>query len=346
MDERNQLNQLQREMGRTQSDLDQGRREERTLLGQLQTLEEQMRATQSEIDVLRNNIDEMQRRINEAAAELDALEKNLHEQNESLLGRLSAMYMNGSIGIIDVLLGSGSISDFMTNMDRIQLIYESDREVIALLEEQHQILEVHRRYLQQLQDELVAEREKEANKRESLRVNQQKTSEKRAEVVANNKALQEMMDAQQAEADRLIAVILARQGDGLYVGGSMAWPVPGAYRVTSEFGMRTHPILRERRMHAGMDIACPTGTRVVAANGGRVMTSGWNNSYGYVVMIDHGGQIVTLYAHNSSLLVNEGDIVSRGQVIALSGSTGMSTGPHLHFEVRVNGVYKDPRGYL
>jgi murein DD-endopeptidase MepM/ murein hydrolase activator NlpD len=99
-------------------------------------------------------------------------------------------------------------------------------------------------------------------------------------------------------------------------------------------------------MHTGMDIPAPTGTKVVAANSGSVMMAGWNNSYGNVVMIDHGGKIVTLYAHNSSLAVKEGQKVKQGDVIAYVGSTGSSTGPHCHFEVRVNGDYQNPRKWL
>jgi len=342
--ERDQLNEIQNVISKTQQDIDRGKREERNLLTQIQNLETQMRATQAEIETLRGNIADMEQRIEKALAELEALEADLKEQSDNLNARLSAMYMNGNIGILDVLLGSSSISDFMINMDRIQLIYESDRELMEYLEEQFRIMESHKNFLQKMQDDLIAEREKEANKREALRKNQQDTAVKKAEVELNNKLLEEIMDALLVEANRLIQEILSKQSDEEYVGGALGWPVPG--RISSEFGYRIHPILKDRRLHTGIDIACPTGTRVVAANAGRVMMAGWNNSYGYVVMVDHGGGIVTLYAHNSSLSVKEGDIVTRGQTIALSGSTGMSTGPHLHFEVRVNGHYKDPMPYL
>ena len=124
----------------------------------------------------------------------------------------------------------------------------------------------------------------------------------------------------------------------------MSWPVKG--RITSPFGYRIHPILKTKNLHTGLDIAASTGTPVVAANTGTVIKAGWNNSYGNLLMIDHGGGIVTLYAHNSSLLAKVGDVVSKGQTVAKIGSTGMSTGPHLHFEVRVNGQYKNPMDWL
>nr|WP_252187509.1 M23 family metallopeptidase [Anaeromonas gelatinilytica] len=133
-----------------------------------------------------------------------------------------------------------------------------------------------------------------------------------------------------------------------YVGGVYKWPVPGHNRISSPFGNRIHPISGSKSFHTGIDISYggQYGTTVVAANSGKVIFSGWKGTYGKAVMIDHGGQMVTLYAHNQSLLVNVGDNVSAGQAIALGGSTGNSTGPHLHFEVRKNGKYMNPISYL
>ena len=345
-DERTELNKVQEEINKKQQELEQGKQHEKTLLGQMQALENQVRLTQVEIDTLRGSINSLQANIESAQADLDELEGQLSVQNDALNARLRAMYINGNVGILDVLLGSSSISDFMTNMDRIQLIYESDKEVIESLEEQFRIVDTQKQYLQRLQADLVAEREREAGKRETLKNNQQAVNAKKTEVAANNKMLEQMIDSLFEEANALIAKIIAMQSDSEYVGGNMGWPVPGASRITSEFGYRVHPILKTKKMHTGIDIACPTGTKVVASNAGRVIMSGWNDSYGYVVVVDHGGGRTTLYAHNSSLLVSEGEIVMRGQQIAKSGSTGMSTGPHLHYEVRINGEYKNPREYL
>src|SRR5690606_1638468 len=117
-------------------------------------------------------------------------------------------------------------------------------------------------------------------------------------------------------------------------------------RISSPFGERMHPILKEKRFHSGLDIAVPSGTDVLAADRGKVLISGWNAGYGYFIAIDHGNGISTAYAHNSRLLVKEGELVAQGQVIAKSGSTGLSTGPHLHFEVRKDGTPVDPVAYL
>ena len=127
---------------------------------------------------------------------------------------------------------------------------------------------------------------------------------------------------------------------------SMAWPVPSSRRISSSYGYRIHPISGVNQLHTGIDIAAPSGTPIVAANGGTVLFAGWQGGYGYTVIIDHGGGIVTLYAHCSSLHVSGGQVVSRGQTIASMGSTGNSTGPHLHFEVRKNSNYVNPLPYI
>ena len=130
------------------------------------------------------------------------------------------------------------------------------------------------------------------------------------------------------------------------MGGVMKWPVPGHTRVSSEYGNRLHPILKTNRFHSGIDIPAPTGTNIIAAGSGTVAFAGTQGGYGRTVILDHGGGIMTLYAHNSQLLVSEGQQVTQGTVIAKAGSTGMSTGPHLHFEVRENGKYVDPNPWI
>jgi murein DD-endopeptidase MepM/ murein hydrolase activator NlpD len=126
--------------------------------------------------------------------------------------------------------------------------------------------------------------------------------------------------------------------------GSFVWPCSGT--ITSYFGWRVHPIFGTRKYHSGMDIGVDYGTPIHAAAAGVVIYSGWMGGYGYAIMIDHGGGLVTIYGHNSSLSVGEGQRVSQGQVVALAGSTGYSTGPHCHFEVRLHGEVTEPLNYL
>jgi murein DD-endopeptidase MepM/ murein hydrolase activator NlpD len=125
----------------------------------------------------------------------------------------------------------------------------------------------------------------------------------------------------------------------------MIWPAPSSHNITSYYGNRFHPVLKKYKMHTGIDIGAPSGSSVIAANKGVVIVAGWQSGYGNTVIIDHGGGIATLYAHCSRLLVSTGQSVDSGSVIAKVGSTGLSTGPHLHFEVRKNGATVNPLQY-
>ncbi len=148
----------------------------------------------------------------------------------------------------------------------------------------------------------------------------------------------------QAEIKKMLEE-LAKQ-NSVYVGGTFTWPCPGYYNITSEFGMRFHPTLKVNKLHTGMDIGAPRGAKVVAANAGTVIRATTNASYGNYVMIDHGGGYTTLYAHMSVLSVSKGDKVTKGQQVGKVGSTGYSTGNHLHFEVLVGGEWVNPMNYF
>ena len=340
-----QLDSVNNQLSDVQQQLNEGKKLENSLNKEIQNLQSKINATQAEINELNGDIEATQAQINKALAELDQLEKDMEVQNKNLNDRLRTMYKNGSAGFIDVLLGSTGIADLMTNMDRVQCIYDSDKQVMEDLQKQHEVIEAQRKQLLDLQKQLEVSKAAQAEKKAALNADKSVVADKKAEVAKDNAALAEMEAAFLAEANRLKAEILASQSSGTsYSGGSMAWPAPGVTRITSPFGYRIHPILKVKKLHTGIDIGAPSGTSIVAANSGKVIKAGWNNSYGYMVMIDHGGGIVTLYAHNSKLLVKNGDVVARGQKVAISGSTGQSTGPHLHFEVRVNGEYKDPKG--
>ena len=256
------------------------------------------------------------------------------------------MYMNGNTGLVDVILGSESIGDMMGNMDKVQKIYESDKELLETLKVQHDKIKQQREQLESLRVELNQAKEEQAIAKSELEGDKSEVQKKKSSVASDNRAIEEQIDVMNRQAAAFTAEILKLQGNQSFVGGDFTWPSPGVSRITSPFGNRVHPILKYNKLHTGIDIGCPSNTTIVASNAGTVIKAGWNNSYGNVVMIDHGGGIVTVYAHNSSLLVSTGTVVAKGQAISKSGSTGMSTGPHLHFEVRVNGQYVNPSGYV
>ena len=345
-DEQQELNNIHQQIDQTQSQLNAGKKKEKQLNSQIKQLESQINATEKEIIGLKGDINKTEQQIAVVRSNLAIVEQEMENQNADLQKRLRAMYKNGDVGMVQILLGSEDITDFMSNMDMVQKIFDNDVEILKTMEDQHKQIEAQKKQLETLQAQLELEKHQEADKQANLQASRGQVANLKSQVAKDNAALEAEIDALNAEANRLKEEILRLQGDQAFVGGDFAWPSASSTRVTSEFGNRFHPILKVKKLHTGIDIGAASGTKVLAANSGTVIKAGWNNSYGNLVMIDHGGGIVTLYAHNSKLLVSTGDVVARGQNIALVGSTGQSTGPHIHFEVRVDGQYQNPRNWL
>ncbi|HHW30716.1 MAG TPA: peptidoglycan DD-metalloendopeptidase family protein [Clostridiaceae bacterium] len=274
-------------------------------------------------------------------------EKDLEEKTEQVKIRLRVMYESSKSSILYSLINSKSLTDFFEKIELISFIAKKDSEMI----EELKFMKADVEYMRQLKAQEIEGVE---NKKVETRERLDNLTASRAEIEQRlNQRLQDLKRIEQLEdqlleesrkADKEIAALLSNNP---YVGGSMVWPAPGNYRVTSQYGMRFHPILKVNRMHSGIDIDADTGDDIVAANDGTVILSGTTSGYGKRIVIDHGGGISTLYAHCSKLLVSVGDKVKAGQVIAKVGSTGLSTGPHLHFEVRENDKTVDPlKGYL
>lgn len=346
-DQRNALTQINSQINQSQKELKEGKKKEKELTNQIAALEGQIGSAEKEINALQSSIGETKKKITGVKQDLAVVEQEMNEQNENLEKRLRTMYMNGDASFLEILLGSESITDFMANMDLVQKIHENDVDVLMEMEEQHEKIAAKKKELENLEASLIAERQRETEKQQSLQANRGEVANLRQQVAEENQHIQEDLDQQKAAADAITSWLKSRQTTTAYEGsGKLGWPAPGVSRTTSEYGYRVHPILKTKKLHTGLDIGAPSGTKIVAAEKGTVIKAGWNNSYGYMVMVDHGGGIVTLYAHNSSLIVKEGDRVERGTPISYSGSTGMSTGPHLHFEVRNNGNYENPRSWL
>jgi len=327
--------------------------EKAEVTNELTEVTEKVEAAQAEVEEIQADIDTKETEIAAAANEIEELKIDMSDREEGLNDRLRAMYKNGSVGYLDVLLGSNSISEFLNNIEMIQRIFRNDQETLKVLEEQHDVLEEKQNVLEQEKAELDAQKEKQAEKQEALETS-------KAE-------LQAQIDALNAEADRISAEIKARQealaaqqaeqqaqqgqdqdqgsdNDG-YSGGALLWPCDSRI-ITSEFGYRIHPLTGIWTGHTGIDIGCNMYAPIYAAEAGTVILAEWYGGYGNAVVIDHGNGLTTLYGHNEELYVSVGQRVSRGETIAGAGSTGWSTGPHLHFEVRVNGDYVDTMGYL
>ena len=242
------------------------------------------------------------------------------------------------------------MSEFLSTYFLVTELVDYDKQLLEDMGEKKHEIELSKEKLDNEQEELA-----------TIKANQTKT----AKIVENTKTVRENFIAKLSEEEKQIqsqideynrqfdevnAEILKLAMDGIdtqYIGGELAWPVPGYTRITSKYGMRTHPITGVYKLHTGVDIGAPMGANFVAANDEIVVKAGYNGAYGNMVIIDHGGGIQTLYAHGSEITVNVGDTVKRGETVVLKvGSTGYSTGPHAHFEVRINGVTTDPLPYI
>lgn len=295
-------------------------------------LVEKIKTQQTEVDKINASVASKQSEINTAQAKINETKKNIETQQSNLDKRLRTMYKNGSVGFLDVLFSSSSITEFISNVELVQKIYQSDQETLTTLQKQHKELETLQASLEKQQSE--------------LKTQQAEVTSKMAELQKDKNALQTKINALNEEADRITSEIQGGQdSDAVYEGGQFQWPTT-SHTITSSFGYRIHPITGIWTGHTGVDIAANAGSPVYAAADGKVILARWYGGYGNAVVIDHGSGISTLYGHNSRLLVSNGQTVKRGQQIAKAGSTGWSTGPHVHFEVRINGNYVNPMNYF
>ena len=258
--------------------------------------------------------------------------------------------MHGQLSYLEVITGAKSFSDFANRLELLKRIIHSDFNLIQEIQKQKALIEAKKDQLQQKKNKLDALAEEAQQAESQIRTKKEEQQQVMNDAKRQKDAAVAMEADLIAESNNVRQLIQARSGSvqagGTIVHGSGAfiWPCNGP--ITSPFGYRTHPIFGTTIYHAGIDIGVDYGTPIHAADSGTVILAGWCGGYGNAVIIDHGNGLQTLYGHNTSVAVSEGQAVSQGEVIAYAGSTGYSTGPHCHFEVRENGEAVDPMGYL
>jgi len=343
-----QLQDLQEKAAQQQEITNEAQARVENLSEKLRVLQEEVDAATSEYNDVKGRLDKVQSDIYENTELLNKTEKELKVKNKKLAKRVRDIYINGQISYVDVLFGAKDFSDFLTRMDILKRIIKHDYDLIMKVKADREIVMNTKAKLEKDKADvelLVADAEiKQKNMLDKKQAQQVLLDKAEYDRDVSQQAYEEIMAASQ-EITRMIQ--RSQMVGGSYVAGgsgAMIWPLNGP--ITSEFGWRTHPIFGTQRYHSGLDIGGDYGLPIVAAASGTVIHSGWISGYGYTVIIDHGGGITTLYGHNESLLVGEGESVSQGQTIAMCGSTGNSTGPHCHFEVRENGEPVSPYSYL
>ncbi len=296
--------------------------------------------TAKAIDAKKEEIEIKQKEVEEA-------QKDVEDQIKILRQRLRTMYKFGKTGYLQILLKSDSLINAMTRLDRVRLLTQYDKELLASLKLSKEKLVIAKGILEKEEAELEVLQEEQIKQKEALETTYEQVLVKKKQTLANIDALnrqKQQLEKEQAFFDEQLQDLISKQE---YKGGAMGWPLDLEYNyITSFFGPRRVPIAGASTNHGAIDIAVPTGQNIYSVLDGVVILSNYSYGYGNYVVVDHGGGITTLYAHASERYVYAGDSVSKGQAIAAAGSTGISTGPHLHFEVRVNGTRIDPLEYV
>jgi murein DD-endopeptidase MepM/ murein hydrolase activator NlpD len=335
-------------------------RKERTTLNALVTTQKELDRIQgrlglidSELGKAKTRLQRLEQGIIQAERRLKELENSKNIYREQLYERLVALYKYGLFSHIEILTQAQNFSDFVNRFELVGYFVRHDLAVIETLDKKAQEIDEERKQLVAQKEDILREKNRigrlknehvVAKKRLSNNVvrREKELARLQTDRIELEKALDELERTSQ-ELEKKIKDLQNRGGPVLGT-GRIYWPLTG--RISSRFGWRRHPVLKKRKYHSGIDIAAPSGTAIMASDHGVVLYSGWNGGYGKMLSIDHGNQISTVYAHCSQLLVKVGDKVAQGQRVAMVGTTGLSTGPHLHFEVRVNGKPDNPMKYL
>ncbi len=357
---------IERMIGQEEEGLEEYRTREETLKTELSKLDEEIRRIEVELIQIHRNIDSTERNIMEAELELADAEERLSYRESLLSQRLRVMHERGNVNFLEVLLESSSFAEFLTRFYYLQVIAQSDMLLAEEIKGERDVIIQKKEELEAKKGELIALRHQVTRKKEEvdskiaersrvleeLREEIEKTEqairelEEDAEKMA--KTIEGILEQQRLERERLERERLEDRGNQNRPEGALLWPVESPYRVTSPYGWRPNPFGGGSEWHGGLDIATyGQPNRIFAAESGTVLFTRYSaNGYGNHILIDHGGGMMTLYAHLRSISVGAGQSVSRGETIGRAGTTGASTGVHLHFEVWINTDRVDPYGYL
>ncbi len=348
----NQLGSMKKEQSNIQNRINKDKGEIASLEREIQNLDEEISVLTSQSFVIEQLYEQWQAVSEEARLEIERLEQQKKDELEAFDSMLRMSYMHGDDTYFDLVFGSEDIGDFLSRTDMLAYHFQANDNVLTNLSSTIVDLEGAVSQYDKSIEQLGVFEEEQNEIKKSLEARSAYAEKRKAELKANIETNQSQLSAKDKEMSdiesRLKELYRQQQAQGSvskYTGGTFFTPTKN-YRISSEFANRISPITGKRENHNGIDFAAPGGTPIYAAEAGTVIDSRYSSSWGNVVQIDHGGGIVTLYAHCSARLVSAGQTVKRGETIALVGTTGWSTGNHLHFTVYKNGIAVNPRQYL
>ena len=315
---------------------------------QLQELDVQLAQSEEELNKINIEVTTLTSQIAENEQKLSKVQSQYDKIKNVLDARVIEMYKSDNLQFLGVLLAAKNVKELIKTYEKLILLSKYDKGLLDNAEQQIEEIQTTKKILAEKKKQVVESKQLQQRKTQVVQNSKTRREYYLSKLTKKEQELQAQIDeynAQVTQIENEIKLLALGSIGEDYVGGELIWPVPGRTSLTSLYGMRVHPITGAYKLHTGIDISAPLGTYFVAAANGVISKATYNTAYGNMVIIDHGGGVQTLYAHGNSILVQVGDEVKAGTPVLEVGSTGYSTGPHAHFEIRINGQTVNPLDY-